>query len=138
MAIFFGKNGAKRWIIESRDLEKMYSVFKEGTEIHLWCETKFKPDDELEPQRKRPKTGGTTRREIFEDEVDEIFRKLKEKHHDMTAPKLRLWARLIQSGRYDDYEQPPNIPLISGSSVKSKDTMKEAFIGATTAVVQML
>ena len=58
----------------------------------------------------------------------------------MAGPKLRLWARLIQAGRYDDYDKPPNIPLISGSSgaVKSKDSMREAVTGAATAVVKML
>ena len=82
---YMGKNGAKRWIIESRDLESMYSAFKKGSEIHLWCESKREPDD-LEPPQKRAKT--TTCRELFEEEVDEIFVKLKEKNSSIEAPKL--------------------------------------------------
>lgn len=138
---YMGKNGAKRWIIEPRDLESMYSAFKKGTEIHLWCEGK-QPEhngSQEPPAPKRSKT--STRRELFEEEVDEIFKKLREKHEDFEGPKLRLWARLLHSGRYDDYDNPPNIPLITGSSSsskKTKDTMKEALTGAATAVVKML
>ena len=92
---FQGKQGAKRWIVEPRDLEKMYAAFKKGKEIHLWCEGKLKPDVDSGPPPKRAKTGGNTRRELFEDEVDDIFKELKEKHQDMAGPKLRLWARLV-------------------------------------------
>ena len=50
---FQGKQGAKRWIVEPRDLEKMYTVFKNGTEIHLWCDGKPQPDSSSEPAPKR-------------------------------------------------------------------------------------
>ena len=57
----------------------------------------------------------------------------------MTAPKLRLWARLIQSGHLDDYDTPPNIPLITGSSSKpQKESVADALTGAATAVVKMI
>ena len=57
----------------------------------------------------------------------------------MTAPKLRLWARLIQSGHHDDYDTPPNIPLITGSSSKpKKESVADALTGAATAVVKMI
>ncbi len=138
------KNNAKRWIVESRDLVKMYSAFKKGSEILLWCEGKESTTTTTEPEEKEPpvkraKTG-CTRRELFETEVDEIFKKLKDKHPQMAAPKIRLWARLIQSGRCDDYDTPPNIPLITGAPVgaKPKESMKDVITGAATAVVKML
>ena len=53
-------------------------------------------------------------REQLEEEVDDIL------NPDMTAPKLHLWAHLIQLGHHDDYDTPPNIPLITGSSTKPK------------------
>ena len=31
-----------------------------------------------------------------------------------TVPQLRLWARMINCGTYDDYNEPPKVPLITG------------------------
>ncbi len=57
----------------------------------------------------------------------------------MATPKLRLGACLLQSGRCDDYEKSPNIPLITGPPVlKPKESIKDALTGAATAVVKML
>ena len=60
----------------------------------------------------------------------------------MPAPKLQFWARLIQSGRHDDYENPPNIPLITGSptatSKPKKDSVTDALTSAATVVVKLL
>ena len=58
----------------------------------------------------------------------------------MEGPKLRLWAKLIQSGRHDSYETPPAIPLITGGSiVKSrKASFTEAVTGAATAIAKVL
>lgn len=135
-----GRNGTKRWIVEPRDLQRMYSLVETGSKVTLWAEGKSSDDDE--PPRKKSKTGSTsTRRELFEEEVDDAFKKLKEKHPDMATPKLRLWARLIQSGRHDDYETPPNIPLITGSPATSKpkkESIGDALTGAATAVVKLL
>ena len=37
---FEGKNSTKRWIVEPRDLQSMYSVLEEGQKITLWYEGK--------------------------------------------------------------------------------------------------
>ena len=83
-------------------------------------------------------------RDLVEDEVDDIMKTLKEKHVDMAIPKLRLWARLIHSGHHDDYDAPPNIPLITGSPNPTKgkkesiSTMSDAFTGAANAIASAL
>lgn len=117
----------------------MYSIYKEGAEIHLWCEGNIEPEDP-EPVKKRSKTSTSTRRELFEEELDEIYKKLKEKHQEnYTGPQLRLWARMLHCGRYSDYDNAPPVPLITGTpATKPKDTMKEALTGAATAVVKMI
>ena len=46
------------------------------------------------------------------------FKDLKSKHPDMTNPKLRLWTKMITKGHHDDYNNPPVIPLITGSPAK--------------------
>ena len=139
---FEGRGSTKRWIFEPQDLETMYSSFDSSKVINLWCEGKSEQEDNSNaPPAKRSRSGvKSTRREQLEEEVDDIFKQLKEKHTDMTAPKLRLWARLIQSGHHDDYDTPPNIPLITGSSsTKSKkESVTDALTGAATAVVKMI
>ena len=131
-----GRNGTKRWIVDARDLQRMYSLVETRSKITLWAEGKSNDD---EPPRKKSKTGSTsTRRELFEEEVDDVFKKLKEKHPDMATPKLRLWARLIQSGRHDDYEIPPNIPCSPATSKPKKESIGDALTGAATAVVKLL
>ena len=139
---FEGRGSTKRWIFEAHDLQTMYSSADKGSKtINLWCEGKTEQDenDPLPPAKKSRSSVKSTRREQLEEEVDDIFKQLKEKHQDMTAPKLRLWACLIQSGHHDDYDTPPNIPLITGSSSKpKKESIADALTGAATAVVKMI
>jgi len=54
------------------------------------------------------------------DNVDHIFKELKSKHSDMENTKLRLWAKLIEKGHYDDLDNPPQIPLITGSPASAE------------------
>ena len=90
----------------------------------------------MQPLSKKPKMSKSD----STDELDTISSKLREKHSDMSAPKLRLWSKLIQSGRYDDYDTPPDIPLITGgpAPMKKKGNLVDALTGAATTVVKML
>ena len=68
-----------------------------------------------------------------------IFKRLKEKHPDTECTKLRLWARLINRGKYDDYDKPPPIPLITGSPVPAKkksENIASALVDAATVVAK--
>ena len=47
---------------------------------------------------------------------------------------MALWAILIQLGRHDSYETPPQIPLITGGSKPKKKSLSEAFAGAASAI----
>ena len=47
--------------------------------------------------------------------ISTIFRELREKHGDTyETPQFRLWARMIQCGTHDDYDDPPRVPMITG------------------------
>ena len=77
----------------------------------------------MSPPRKKRKTDGATASagaSLELDNVDIIFKELKSKHPNMTNPKLRLWAKMIDKGRHDDYENSPAIPLITGSPAPAK------------------
>ena len=139
---FEGRSHAKRWLIENRDLDKMNSLYMAGSTINLWCEGKSPTGDcdhndrAEQPPSKKPKMSKSD----STDELDTISSKLREKHSDMPAPKLRLWSKLIQSGRYDDYDTPSDIPLITGgpAPMKKKGNLVDALTVAATTVVKML
>ena len=107
-------NQAKRWLCDDRDIYKMYTDFPSGSKITFWCEASTQKEDSEEPP---PKKQAQTPREKHEDDLQDVVDKLKEKHPGKESVKLRLWAKLIQSGHYDDYDTPPNIPgWLSGRS----------------------
>ena len=58
----------------------------------------------------------------------------------MNAPILCLWACLIQSGHHDDYDTPPNVPFITGSSSTKpkKESVADALTGAATNIVKVI
>ena len=141
-------SNTKRWIVDERDMKMMYSCYERGAKVNLWCEAKVKEavpekkhandENEPPPSAKRKKA---TPREQLEEDTDVIFQDLKEKHPKMEAPKLRLWAKLIQSGRHESYDTPPQIPLIIGAPAPAKpkkDSVADALTGAATAIVQAL
>ena len=67
-------------------------------------------DSEPPPAKKaKPSAAGSSKRESFKEEIDQVFAKLKEKHPDMPAQRLCLRGRLIQCGCHGDYENPPKI-----------------------------
>ena len=136
-------SGAKRWIIDDRDLQSLYAKRDPGSKINLWCEPKLPEENgdgsgaSAQPAAKKKK--GTTR-ESIEVETESVFEQLKEKHPDMENPKLRLWAKIIQSGHWEDYDNPPPIPLITGKTKPQprNESIADALAGAATAIVKVL
>ena len=122
-------NTIKRWIVDKRDLSAMYELFHSCAKINLWCERKTCE----EPPKKKRKT---KENECFEEDIDAIFHQLKEKNPKVDSPKLRLWAKLIQTGKHDSYETPPPIPLFSDAtpSKPKKASLAESVNGAAAAV----
>ena len=124
-------------------LTKLNSLYMAGLTMNLQCEGKSPTGDydhndyAEQPPSKKPKMSKSDPT----DELDTITSKLGEKHSDMPTPKLRLWSKLIQSGKYDDYATPPDIPLITGGPArmkKKKENPVDALTGAGTTVVKML
>ena len=98
----------------------MYTIFSKGARITLWCEKAVcKEAAEVEVTGEPPaKKKVQTPRDKLEEELNEIFMKLKEKHPNVETVKLRLWGKLIQSGHHDNYDDPSDIPLLTGHSKK--------------------
>ena len=78
LGYFEPPGNAKRWLVEQRNLQEMYKSFSNGARITLWCERLGSdPNDEQEKPR------APTPRERAEDELDEVFQQLKDKHPGM-------------------------------------------------------
>ena len=109
----------------------MYSKFKADSEILLWVEIveHHDSDDSDEPDRKRKKSTGSSSKKGEKDSVDIIYDKLFSKHKEsFSVPQLRLWARMIHCGTHEDYDNPPHVPMIIGTTPCKK---KQHFHGST-------
>lgn len=96
-----------------------------------------------EQRRKRRKKGQKqSKLDDREDELESIFKQLKEKHQDkFSGPQLRLWARIIAAKTHDDLDDPPRVPMITGSVKRNsqpKESLSDAFASAVTAIAKVL
>ena len=56
----------------------------------------------------------------------------------MELPKLRLWARMIANDVHESTEEPPNVPMITGTMPKhaKRESMHDVVVDAAKAVAQ--
>ena len=140
-------------MIISRDLEAMYVYYEGKSCISLWCDGKevhevedVESDEERVPRKKQKRkqkndSRGVSRRAETEEELEDVFQNLKEKHGtDYSGPQLRLWARMIVSKTHDDLENPPKVPMITGVASRQlcKESLTDAFRSAASAFVDVL
>ena len=102
--------------------EYFVHYFSKGAKITLWCEKAVCKETakSVEVVGEPPvKSKVHTLRDKSEEESNEIFMNLKEKHPSVETMKLCLiCGKLIQSGHYDNYNNPPDIPLLTGHGKK--------------------
>lgn len=137
----------------------MYDQSSADETISLWCDhrlpaavvedtrgTKRSKDKDINVDKPPPKRKATTSNySKREDEIEEISTELAEKHGDQYSfPQYKLWARLIKCGQHADKDNPPNVPMITGSHSKGrkKDSdiqpVGEVIAGAAVAIVNAL
>ena len=149
LGYFEGRQQKKKWLVSPSDLEAMYVTFEGKTKISLWCEGKqiasdhdTSGDEEPHPKRrKKNKSDGSKKINEREDELENVFRQLKEKHQDnFSGPQLRLWARMIVAKTHDNLDEPPKVPMITGNIQRNqkRESLTDAFVGAATAIAQVL
>lgn len=134
-----GQKHSKMWIVTNDDLNLMYDKYPSG-EITLWCEGR---NEKLyvSERGKRKKDEVTSRRQEKEEEVDQLFKELKDKHaNQFDTPKLRLWARMMSSNLHDSLDEPPNVPAFLGSTPKKcrQESLSDALSGAAVAFAKVL
>ena len=125
-------------LFNNEDLNLMYSKYKFGGEIILWCDGKCR--DGSHGSKKRDIDTSLLKRQEREDQVDGVFKDLKSKHNDKySVPQLRLWSRMISTSLHDDMDKPPNIPAFGGSNKKPrKESVADAILGAAATVIKAL
>ena len=136
---FDGRQQAKLWLVTREDLESMYSKYRTG-EITLWCDGRQSDRDrngeEVRSKRKRDSEANVSKRQEKEEEVESVYKDLKEKHGSKyDTPRLRLWSRMICSNLHEDMDNPPDIPAFSGSVSKKprKESVSDVLAGAAVA-----
>ena len=104
----------------------MYKVCASKTDILLWCDSTSaivtaSDEDDCLPAKKKSRT----KQEVKEDEVEKVFLELqkKQKAEKYTNSQLRLWARTVANGLHASTDDPPKIPIFTGSS-SSKEKQK--------------
>ena len=138
---FEGQQHSKSWLVSRDDLNAMYAKYPRG-DITLWCDGKSElvEDEAQTTKRKRDET--SSRRQEKEDEVDEVYRELRDKHADKySTPKLRLWARMVASKLHEDLDSPPDILAFCGSTPKrprQQGSLSDVISGAAVAIVKAL
>lgn len=136
---FEGPQHSKLWLCSPSDLEAMYRKYSSG-DITLWCDAYV--DDELaRGKRKREDSSSNpSKRQKKEDDVDSVFKQLKEKHDNkFSTPQLRLWARMVTNNLYDDLEEPPKIPAFTATPKRPhQPSVSSAINGAAIAITKAL
>jgi len=92
--------------------------------LSLWGSTqenenkngKKRKAEDSEEKADHTEDGVKSKRAAKEDGIDATRQQLREKHGEMySGPQFRLWARMHLSGQHDGLDNPPHIPLFTGS-----------------------
>ena len=76
-------------LASSDDLKVLYNIFEGKDKKNLWCNASDGNSNSSSKTKKR-------KRESDDENIDTIYRDLKEKHGDAySIPQLRLWARML-------------------------------------------
>ena len=153
VGFFEGRQQSKKWLVTARDLEAVYVCYKGKSQVSLWCDGKevegcAESDEEGTPIKKQKRkqkkeSHGLSRRSEKEEELEEVFQKLKDIHaenEDYTGPKLRLWARMLVANTHDDFYNPPKVPMITGVVKRQPciESLTDAFRSAASAIADVL
>ena len=116
------------------NLNLMYSKYKFGDEIILWCDSRCR--EENRGSRKRDIDTSLLKCQEREDQLDEVFKDLKSigiVYHNSDC------GQMICTSLHDDMDKPPNIPTF-GTSTKNpcKEPVADAITGAVATVIKVL
>lgn len=138
------KGSGKRWIEQEADLVSMYKHYEGSDTITLFCDGKTTTPTGR--KRKHSATSGIASNENVsandhEEEVKQTALELSDRHQDRwNMRQYQIWARMFVNNQWDSLDEPPNIPLITGSAKKipRRENLSEAISGAAVAFAKVL
>ena len=138
---YYEKRTSKCWLVTAEDLGQMYSGLKTD-EISLWCDAEVHIHDDKTSDghgRHKKRDGGTSSK-LDEEDVDEHYKTLTDKHGDTySVPQRRLWARTLHCGTHDSFETPPPLPMFGPPPKrpkKDRDSLAESITNAAVAITK--
>ena len=114
-----GSKGKKVWLCNDSDLKAMYNAHNKKKVINLWCYT----EETCSRGKKRSRSPGDEKASSSKYEshstkrlaLVDIYEKLQDKHKGKYSPEqLRTRAHLLQEGKHESYEEPPDKPFFRG------------------------
>ena len=148
---FHGRPQIKSWILSEHDLQAMYDIGSK--EILLWCDGKSQ-DNGGKKRKKASEDEGEGEEEVStiskrtksasaeEKELEESIHKLQSIHADnYDYGQYRLWARMIRNNQWRDFNNPPNLPMITGKVTrkgKTDNTVVDTLATAAVAIIKAL
>ena len=134
---YLAKRGGKRGIENELDLTSMYKQFDSGESITLYCEAKSTSTGSDARRKRKSPAESESDVEDHETEVKKAADKLKEMHGEekYDSRQLMLWGRMIVNKQWKSYDEPPDVPLITGGArkVPRRESLSEAITGAALA-----
>jgi hypothetical protein len=119
----------------------MYKQFDVGDPITLYCEIKSATISGSKRKRKSP-TELESDMEDHETEVKQVADKLKGIHGEekYDSRQSMLWGRMIVNDQWKSYDDPPDVPLITGGAriFQRRETISEAITGAAMAFAKAI
>ena len=117
-----GAKGRQRWLHDDGDLNDLYQLHKGKKEIMFWCYSVAQSERSRSRSPLSCVSKSSTskvaqslmeKREI----VEEIVKKLKEKHQDkFSPPQINTWAHCIHMKTHLSYDDPPDNSFFRGHS----------------------
>ena len=145
-----GQKGKMRELKTEEDISEMYILHKRKRDILLWCysdvgeqsgacstnlQCKRSVSDIPPPSSKRQAIAKNI------SEVEEIIKKLREKHSDAySVEKLNCWAHMLNVGKHSSYDEPPDFPFFKKRKEKRSDGQRSGLSsdsGSTATIFSM-
>ena len=125
-----GKQSTKYWLVCKQDLGNMNQSLSQSKFLLLWCDARDKQyASDNKRQKKSDEPEPPSKRQQIEDELDEVYKELKEKHGSKySLPQLRCWARLLMTDKHKSKDEIPE--FLINQPRKSKQSLAEAITGA--------
>ena len=120
-----GSKGKLQELDDDNDLKEMYMLHKRKREILLWC---YKNESKQTCSKRSSSNEGSggppTKKDAIAKSISDvetiIVKVLQDTHGNLySVEKYNAWAHLINIGKHDSYNEPPNYPFFTGNKKKN-------------------